>query len=535
MERPLSINKPDETIVITGEHLTMEDVATVADGASATLSPYAVKAMERSWRGVQTLLANGEIAYGITTGFGAFKGRIIPPHEVKALQRNLVLSHAAGVGPLLADRVVRAVIAVRANTLAMGYSGIRPQTVTTLLEMLNRGVLPCIPAYGSLGASGDLAPLAHLACVLIGEGEARYQGEALPGAEAMARAGIEPVELGAKEGLALINGTAVTAALGALVTLRAENVLRAADIAGALSVEALRGTPAAFDPRVHLVRPHPRQVDSAAYLRRLLKGSTCVRPHDPRDIQDAYSLRCIPQVHGAVRDTAAYARWALEIELNSVTDNPLIFFEKKEKTETDGQQDDADETPVVISAGNFHAEPIGLALDYIKIGLVELGNISERRTARLVDMALSNGLPPFLTRHGGLESGFMIGQYTAAALASQNKVLAHPSTADTIPTSANTEDHVSMAANAVHHARQVVDNVEHIVAIELLTAAQGVDFRREQLGAAARLGEGTAIAHQLIRDRVPFLAHDAPLAPQIEAVWELVNSGELVHTVDQQI
>ena len=525
MERPLSIHKPDETIVITGEHLTMEDVAAVADGAAATLSPYAVKAMARSWRGVQTLLANGEIAYGITTGFGAFKGRIIPPHEVQALQRNLVLSHAAGVGPHLADDVVRAAIAVRANTLAMGYSGIRPETVTTLLEMLNRGVLPCIPAYGSLGASGDLAPLAHLACVLIGEGEARYQGEVLPGGEALARAGIEPVELGAKEGLALINGTAVTAALGALVTLRAENVLRAADIAGALSVEALRGTPAAFDPRVHLVRPHPRQVDSAAYLRRLLKGSTFVRPHDPRDIQDAYSLRCIPQVHGAVHDTAAYARWALEIELNSVTDNPLIFFE-----------DDADDaTPVVISAGNFHAEPIGLALDYLKLGLVELANISERRIARLVDQALNNGLPPFLTRHGGLESGFMIGQYTAAALASQNKVLAHPSTADTIPTSANTEDHVSMAANAVHHARQVVDNVEHIVAIELLTAAQGVDFRREQLGAAARLGEGTAIVHRLIRDRVPFLEHDAPLAPQIEAVWALLNSGELVHAVDQQL
>ncbi len=520
------MNKPAETIVITGEHLTMEDVAAVADGAAATLSPYAVEAMARSWRGVQTLLANGEIAYGITTGFGAFKGRIIPPHEVKALQRNLVLSHAAGVGPLLSDRVVRAAIAVRANTLAMGYSGIRPQTVTTLLEMLNRGVLPCIPAYGSVGASGDLAPLAHLACVLIGVGEARYQGEALPGDEAMARAGIEPVELEAKEGLALINGTAVTAALGALVTLRAETVLRAADIAGALSVEALRGAPAAFDPRVHLVRPHPRQVDSAAYLRRLLKGSTFVRPHDPRDIQDAYSLRCIPQVHGAVRDTAAYARWALEIELNSVTDNPLIFFEKG---------DGDDEVPVVISGGNFHAEPIGLALDYLKLGLVELGNISERRTARLVDQALNNGLPPFLTRHGGLESGFMIGQYTAAALASQNKVLAHPSTADTIPTSANTEDHVSMAANAVHHAQQVVDNVEHIVAIELLTAAQGVDFRCEQLGAAARLGEGTAIAHRLIRERVPFLEHDAPLAPQIEAVWALLNSGELVHTVDQQI
>ncbi|MGC9397685.1 MAG: histidine ammonia-lyase [Anaerolineae bacterium] len=507
------------TITINGEHLTLETVARVAHGEGAELAPHAVEAMARSWEGVQTLLERGEIAYGITTGFGAFKGRIIPRHEVETLQRNLVLSHAAGVGPLLDEPAVRAVIAVRANTLAMGHSGIRPATVEALLAFLDAGIVPCIPAYGSVGASGDLAPLAHLACVLIGEGEAFYKGERLRGGEALRRAGLAPVTLGAKEGLALINGTAVTTALGTLVTLRAENLIRAADIAGALSLEALRGTPAAFDARLQLVRPHPRQVEAAAYLRRLIEGSTFLRPHDPRDIQDAYSLRCIPQVHGAVRDTVAYARWALEIELNAVTDNPLIFF--------DGRGE-----PEVISGGNFHAEPVGLALDYLKLGLTELGNISERRTARLVDGALSNGLPPFLTRHGGLESGLMLGQYTAAALTSRNKVLAHPATADTIPTSANVEDHVSMATNAVHDARTVLENMERILAVELLAAAQGVDFRREQLGATARLGVGTAAAYTLLREHVAFLEHDAPLSPLIERVARLLATGELVDAVD---
>ncbi|HOV49419.1 MAG TPA: histidine ammonia-lyase [Anaerolineae bacterium] len=506
------------TITITGEHLTMEDVYAIAQGASAALAGEALAAMARSWEGVQTLLARGEIAYGITTGFGAFKGRIIPLHEVEALQRNLVLSHAVGVGPLLDAASVRAAIAVRANTLAMGYSGIRPQVVGALLRLLDRDVIPCIPAYGSLGASGDLAPLAHIACVLIGEGEAFCEGERLPGGEALRRAGLAPVTLGAKEGLALINGTAVTTALGTLATLRAENLMDAADITAALTVEALRGTAAAFDARIHQVRPHPRQVDTAATLRRLLAGSTFLRPHDPRDIQDAYSLRCIPQVHGAVRDTIAYARWALEIELNAVTDNPLIFF-------------DAEGNPEVLSGGNFHAEPVGLAMDYLKLGLTDLGNISERRTARLIDEALNRGLPAFLTRHGGLESGFMLAHYTAAALASQNKVLAHPSTADTIPTSANTEDHVSMATNATHHTRQVLENVERIVAIELLAAAQAVDLRREQVGSAAQLGKGTAAAYACVRDHIPFLEHDTYLAPYLEAATRLVADGTLVRAV----
>jgi len=357
------------SVVITGEQLTLEDVAEVSRGAQVVLAPHAVEAMAHSWHGVQLLLERGEVAYGITTGFGAFKDRVIPLHEVAALQRNLVLSHAAGVGPPLDAETVRAVFVIRANTLAMGYSGIRPGTVQALLDMLNHGVLPVIPAYGSVGASGDLAPLAHLACVLIGEGEATYRGVRLPGLEALRAAGLAPVELSAKEGLALINGTAVTTAIGTLVTLRAANLVRAANIVGALSLEALRGTTDACDPRIHLVRPHPRQVDAAAYMRRLLHGSSFVRPRDPLNIQDAYSLRCMPQVHGAVLDTVAYARWALEIELNAVTDNPLIFWE-------------GDEQPVVLSGGNFHAEPVGLALDYLKLGLTDLGNISERRRSR---------------------------------------------------------------------------------------------------------------------------------------------------------
>ena len=507
-------------IKITGEQLTLEDVAAIAEGASATLSEKAIQAMERSWRGVQSLLARGEVAYGITTGFGAFKGRVIPRHEVAKLQRNLVLSHSAGVGPLLDAPTVRAIIGVRANTLALGHSGIRPQTVRALLSLLDTELIPCIPAYGSLGASGDLAPLAHLACVLIGEGEALLNGERLPGGEALRRVGLQPVKLAAKEGLALINGTAVTTALGTLAALRAKNLIWVADIVGALAVEALRGTSAAFDPRIQLVRPHPRQIDTAIHLRHLLAGSTFVRPHDPRDIQDAYSLRCMPQVHGAVRDTVAYARWDLEIELNSVTDNPLIFFDEGGE-------------PEVLSGGNFHAEPVGLALDYLKLGLVELGNISERRTARLVDESLSNGLPPFLTRHGGLESGFMLSHYTAAALASQNKVLAHPATADSIPTSANVEDHVSMATNAAHHTLQVVTNLEQILAIELLTAAQGIDFRREQLGTTAQLGQGTQVAYRLVREQIPFVEHDTQLAPLIEAANQLIRSGALREAVEK--
>ncbi|HIE37734.1 MAG TPA: histidine ammonia-lyase, partial [Anaerolineae bacterium] len=367
---------------------------------------------------------------------------------------------------------------------------------------------------GSLGASGDLAPLAHLALVLIGEGEALYRGEWLPGGEAIARAGLRPLVLEAKEGLALVNGTAMTTALAALAVYRAENLLQVADIAGALSLEALRGTVSAFDARIHAVRPHPHQAACAAHLRELLEGSTFIRGHDPHHIQDAYSLRCMPQVHGAVRDAVAVAQERVGVELNGVTDNPLLFFDEEGE-------------PVILSGGNFHAEPVGLVMDFVALALAELGNISERRTARMMDPACSGGLPPFLTRHGGLESGLMIAHYTAAALASENKVWAHPASVDTIPTSANVEDHVSMAPTAAHHCHRALDNLERILAVELLCAAQGVDFRREALGGDARLGRGTQVAYDLIRAQVPFLEHDVPPAPYIETLAELVGSSTL--------
>jgi histidine ammonia-lyase len=503
-----------QEVVLDGEHLTLEQVVGVADGAQVALGDEARRRIERARAGVLRVLERGEVAYGITTGFGAFKDRIIPPDQVTALQRNLVRSHAAGVGWPLDQRMTRATMVIRANTLARGHSGVRVEVVETLLAMLNRGVHPVVPGVGSLGASGDLAPLAHLALVLIGEGEALYRGEWLPGGEAMARAGLRPLVLEAKEGLALVNGTAMTTALAALAIHRAENLLQVADVAGALSLEALHGTVFAFDARIHAVRPHPHQAACAAHLRELLEGSTFVRGYDPHDIQDAYSLRCMPQVHGAVRDAVAVARERVEVELNGVTDNPILFFDEEGE-------------PVVLSGGNFHAEPVGLVMDFVALALAELGNISERRTARMMDPTCSSGLPPFLTRHGGLESGLMIAHYTAAALASENKVWAHPASVDTIPTSANVEDHVSMAPTAAHHCHRALDNLERILAIELLCAAQGVDFRREALGRDARLGRGTQVAYDMIRARVPFLEHDAPPAPHIEALTELVGSGAL--------
>ncbi|MBI3286553.1 MAG: histidine ammonia-lyase [Chloroflexi bacterium] len=510
-----------ERVTIDGDGLALEQVLAVArDGARVDLAEAARARVEGSRRAVETLLQRGEVAYGITTGFGHFADRIISSEQSAALQRNILLSHAVGVGPPLDEVAVRATTLIRANTLAKGYSGVRWRTLTALVELLNRRVHPVIPAKGSLGASGDLAPLAHMALVLIGEGEAFYGGERLSGAEALRRAGLVALELEAKEGLALTNGTALMTALGTLLVGAAENTMRAADIAGALSLEALGGTPEPFDPRLHEVRPHPRLIECAAYLRRLLRGSQLVRTQARRRVQDAYSLRCIPQVHGAVRDVVAYLRWVAEIELNSATDNPLVFWEG--------------DRPQVLSGGNFHGEPLALALDFLALGLTALGNISERRLARLLDEALNEGLlPPFLTREGGLNSGFMMVQYTSAALASENKVLSHPASADNIPTSANTEDHQSMGPTAALKARQVLANVETMIAIELLAVAQAIDFRRE--GKTLRLGQGTDPAYQAVREQVPFLERDAALYPYIEAVRQLVAGGDLVQRVERAL
>ena len=517
-------------LVIDGNSLTLEDVAAVAFAPArgqtieVRLSADGVARVRRAEQAVQDFVARGQVVYGVTTGFGAFKGRIIPPDQVQQLQRNILMSHAVGVGEPLDEPTTRAMMLIRANTLAKGHSGIRLETLELLLNMLNRGLHPVIPCQGSLGASGDLAPLAHMALPMIGLGEAVCQGERIPGAEALARAGLKPATLEAKEGLALTNGTAFMTAVGALTTLQAENLSRAADIAGCLTLEATHGTPRAFDARIHAARPHPRQVECAAYLRRLIEGSTFTRPDDPLNVQDAYTLRCMPQVHGAVRDAIAYARWVLGIELNSATDNPLIFFD-----------DDTGEA-TVLSGGNFHGEPLAIAMDYLSLALTELGNISERRLARLTDESTNQEtLPAFLTREGGLNSGFMLTQYTAAALASENKVLAHPASADTIPTSANIEDHVSMGPTAARHARRIAANVERILALELMAAAQGIDFRREVLGASARLGRGTQAAYLLIRQHVPFLERDEVMYPHIESAAALVASGELSRAVEEAL
>lgn len=509
-----------DEILIDGKSLTIEQVVAIANGQPGSprvlLSGEAKGKVDKAAKAVDALVQDGQIAYGITTGFGAFKDRLIPKERTSELQRNILVSHAVGTGGPFDTPTTRAIMLIRANTLARGYSGIQLGTLELLLEMLNRGIHPVIPQKGSLGASGDLAPLAHMGLVLIGSGSAEFQGATAPGDEVLHRAGLEPIVLSAKEGLALTNGTSVMCALGVMETHKAESLNCAADIVASLSLEALHGTVAAFDKRIHDLRPHPRQMDCAQYLRQTLEGSEFVRPYDPLNIQDAYTLRCIPQVHGAVREAVAYLRWMMEIELNSVTDNPLIFVD-----ENSGEVE-------VISGGNFHGEPLAIGMDYLGIAMTELGNISERRLMRLMDSD-SNGdvLPSFLANEGGLNSGFMLLQYTAAALAAENKVLAHPSSVDTIPTSANVEDHVSMGVTAGLHLRQINDNVEHIISLELISAAQGIDFRKQVHGPSANLGKGTRPAYDLVRERVPFIQRDVEMQEYISQVHSLVRSGKI--------
>jgi histidine ammonia-lyase len=522
-----------KTYLLDGQNLSIEDVVAVAHANPTTmrfeLTAEAGRRVALARQAIEVFAKRRQVVYGITTGFGAFCDRVIDPAQTTQLQHNIVMSHAVGVGAPLETPVVRAMMLIRANTLAKGHSGCRIELIDLLLRLLERGVHPLVPRQGSLGASGDLAPLAHMALVMIGLGEAEFQGQILPGSEALAAAGLTPMQLQAKEGLALTNGTALMAALGALAVDEAENAACVADVAGALSLEALHGTTTAFDARLQSVRPHPRAVECAAHLRQLLVGSSFVRQAEidvqaplsgvSREPQDAYTLRCIPQVHGACHDAIKYARWVVEIELNAATDNPLIFVD-----EETGQAD-------VISGGNFHGEPLAIAYDYLALALTELGNISERRLSRLTDGASNRHvLPDFLTRDGGLNSGFMLVQYTAAALASENKSLSHPASADTIPTSANWEDHVSNGPIAARQARRVLRNVETILAIELLAAAQGIDLRGESV-ADAHLGLGTAIAYDLIRREVPFLEQDDVMYPHIEAVRCLVVQGTLREAV----
>ena len=495
-------------VEIDGSSLTLEQTNAVADGAEVAMAPHARNNVERARRFVEDIIERGEVVYGINTGFGALADVMIPPEKLRDLQVNLVRSHSCGVGVPLAERVTRAMMVLRANVLAKGYSGCRSIIIETLIRMLNAGVHPVIPSRGSVGASGDLAPLAHLAQVVVGEGEATYQGERLPGAEAMSLAGIEPVTLEAKEGLALLNGTQAMTAVGTLGLLAAERLTDAADVAGAMSLEALKGTPVAFDYKIQSVRPHPGQMKSARRLRELIEGSEIRESHrdhavDPR-VQDAYALRCMPQVHGAVRDALAHARRILEIEINSATDNPLIFADAGE----------------VLSGGNFHGEPIALALDYAAIAVADLGTISERRVERLVNPDLS-GLPAFLSPDPGINSGLMIAQVAAVSLIAENNVLAHPASVTNLPTSANKEDHVSMGMTSALKFADVVRNVEMILAIELMCAAQGLEFLKP-LSPSPRL----ARVYARIRERVPAIDRDIALSKYIESLVDLVRDLE---------
>jgi histidine ammonia-lyase len=502
-------------VSLNGDDLTVDDVWAVAvDRTPAELSDEA-RAKMRLARELVERAASGEHTYGINTGFGRFVEKTIPLELSEELQLRLLRSHACGVGEPYPDEVVRGAMILRANALAKGYSGARVETVELLLECLNRGVLPVVPSRGSVGASGDLAPLAHLALPLVGEGWASVDGERLPGGEALARVGLEPLRLQAKEGLSLVNGTQFMSAIGALALVRARRVLKTADIACALSLEALQGSRVSFQPEIHALRPLPGQQASAGNVRRLVEGSAIIEAHRwCSKVQDAYSLRCAPQVHGASRDLLRYAEETVAVELNSATDNPLVLVDQGE----------------LVSNGNFHGQPLALALDSAAIALAELASISERRVERLVNPALSDGLPAFLTPDGGLNSGFMIPQYVAAALVSENKVLCHPASVDSIPTSAGQEDHVPMGNAAALKCWAVLGNVERELAIELLAAAQGVEFL-----APLEPGPGARVAHDFVRSLSPAVDQDRPLAPDIERVAEAIRSGELVAAVEAEM
>ena len=520
---------PGEEIVLTGADLSIADVEAVARGGVAVrLGEDARARMIEAREVVERLVAAGEIVYGVTTGFGDLATTFVSPADSAQLQENLLLSHAVGVGDPLPRDVVRAMLLLRANTLALGHSGCRPLLADRLCDLLRLGIHPVVPCQGSVGASGDLAPLAHLALPLTGRGEVEVGGQVVPAAAALEAAGLEPLVLQAKEGLALLNGTQMMSGIGALVAADADRLSRAASVAAAMSCEALLGTDVAYSAAYQLARPHPGQIAVAAELRRLLRDSTLMTSHhaSAHKVQDPYSLRCVPQVHGAVRDALEYLRGVLDVELNSATDNPLVF------PHGGGADADAMATGggLVISGGNFHGEPVAIALDFAKLAISELGAISERRIALLVDARLNGGLPPFLSAGSGLESGMMLLQYTAAALASENKVLAHPASADSIPTSANQEDHVSMGSIAARHAMAVVANVQRILALELVVAAQALDLRLAlcaEAGLVVRPGAGVVEAHARVRAAVPHLDRDRLQTPDIEAAARLIRSGAL--------
>jgi histidine ammonia-lyase len=518
---------------INGNDLTLEDVRDVAvDGRAVLLAPDAREQVNRARSVVEEIVKGNKVSYAITTGVGKLSDVRIAGDQIRELQVNLVRSHAVGVGDQLPTAETRAMMLLRANSLAKGYSGVRAIVIDTICELLNRHVTPFVPSQGSVGASGDLAPLAHLALALIGEGECLNEQLArIPAAEALRRAQIKPLMLEAKEAVSLINGTQAMLGIGTLALLSAETLADSADVIGAMTLDALRGTDVAFDERIHRVRPHAGQIKSAANLRKMLEGSQIRESHrECGRVQDAYSLRCIPQVHGAVRDTLAYCREAFEIEANSAVDNPLVFVgtdhvgtgavaRLSEQGSAIGHSD-------VLSGGNFHGEPLAFALDFLAIALSALAGISERRIERLVNPALNEGLPPFLAPGAGLNSGFMMAQVTAAALVSENKVLAHPASVDSITTSGNKEDYVSMGMTAAVKLKRVVDNTRNVLAIEAMAAAQGLDFV-----APLKTGNRCQKAHQAIRSVSPAMDKDRVMYEDFARTAKLIADGRVAEAL----
>lgn len=499
-------------IILGVDGMPLEALVAIArEGAKVRLTKESEARIVKTRKLVEKWVKEERTIYGITTGLGALSDVTISKKDTRRLQENIILSHSAGVGDFLGEETVRAVIALRIKDLARGHSGIRLETVLCLQELLNRGICPLIPEKGSVGASGDLAPLAHLSLVLLGLGEAFYEGQRMPGGEALKRCGIQPLRLEAPEGLALVNGTQVMTAIGGLAVHDALGLSRMADIAAAMSLEVLMGTNTEFDSRIHQLKPHPGQIAAADNMRRITRNSEIISSHkDCSRVQDAYTLRCSPQVHGASKDAIAYTRNVVETEMNASTDNPLIFSESED----------------FLLGGNFHGQHIALAMDFLSMAVSELANIAERRIERLLNPQLS-GLPAFLVTDGGINSGFMIAQYTAAALVSENKVLSHPACVDSIPTSANKEDHVSMGTISARKCRDVVKNAEHVIAIELLCGAQAMDLFTNM-----KPGEGTRVAYKVIRDAVPRLEKDRILSKDIGTAVEIVRNGKILEGVE---
>ncbi len=497
-------------------NLSIEDVVKVTRyGAKVALSEGAMERIKESRTLVEKSIAEGRVIYGINTGFGKFCDVAIDDDQLDELQYRLILSDCVGVGANFATEIVRAIMLLRVNALTLGCSGIRLVTVQTLVDMLNKGVHPLIREKGSVGSSGDLCPLAHMVMPMIGEGEAEYQGDILSGSVAMEQAGIPAVTLKAKEGLALINGTCAMMGVGVLAVHDALNLVKSADIIGALSVEALHGIVDAYDKRVHQVRPHSGQLDVAENMLAILEGSALTTRQGEMRVQDGYTLRCIPQIHGASRLALDYVRGVIETEINSATDNPLIF------------NDNGD----VISGGNFHGQPVAIAMDTLGIAMAEIANVSERRIERLVNPALSEGLPAFLVAEGGLNCGFMVAQYAAASMVSENKILAHPASVDSIPTSANQEDHVSFGTIAARKARTIVEHGYQVLGIELICAAQGVDLREGK----DKLGQGTKIAYDYLRSMVNFMKKDTAIYLDMDKTYAGIHQGDLVARVEEKM